>query len=227
MSPLCVCFVRWWGGRLLLLLLLHAVRSLLLCPPVHRPGSVNIIKNPPKAKFLELEGLTWPRAHNKHKKLKFSSYIRIFRVIYEEGLPIIYEEMRKYFPIYEETVNHIWLCNCSILNFLILYMRKILFYFLSLKGLMLSFSPSWCSIAVEHRKLEWEVVPGPGPTIKKLILSLPLTICAEPVFVNISRSRGIDSQPGGQLRQTYLTFRPARLYTGWRNRFLRIDSCAS
>ncbi len=32
---------------------------------------------------------------------------------------LIYEEMRKYFPIYEESVRLIWLCNCSILNFLI------------------------------------------------------------------------------------------------------------
>jgi hypothetical protein len=32
---------------------------------------------------------------------------------------IIYEEMRNYFPINEEAVSHIWLCNCSILNFLI------------------------------------------------------------------------------------------------------------
>ncbi len=32
---------------------------------------------------------------------------------------LVYEEMRKYLPIYEETVSHIWLCNCSILNFLI------------------------------------------------------------------------------------------------------------
>jgi hypothetical protein len=31
----------------------------------------------------------------------------------------IYEEMRKYFPMYEEAVSHIRLCNCSILNFLI------------------------------------------------------------------------------------------------------------
>ncbi len=30
---------------------------------------------------------------------------------------LIYEEMRKYFPIYEEAVRHVWLCNCSILNF--------------------------------------------------------------------------------------------------------------
>ncbi len=32
---------------------------------------------------------------------------------------LIYEEMRKYFPIDEEAVSHIWLCNCSTLNFLI------------------------------------------------------------------------------------------------------------
>ncbi len=30
---------------------------------------------------------------------------------------LLYEEMRKYFPIYEEAVSHIWLCNCSTLNF--------------------------------------------------------------------------------------------------------------
>ncbi len=29
-----------------------------------------------------------------------------------------YEEMRKYFTIYEEAFSHIWLCKCSILNFL-------------------------------------------------------------------------------------------------------------
>jgi hypothetical protein len=39
--------------------------------------------------------------------------------------------MREYFPIYEEAVSHILLYNCSILNFLILYMRKIRFSFLS------------------------------------------------------------------------------------------------
>ncbi len=31
----------------------------------------------------------------------------------------IYEEMCKYFTIYEEAVNHIWLCNRSSLNILI------------------------------------------------------------------------------------------------------------
>ncbi len=40
---------------------------------------------------------------------------------------LIYEEMRKYFSIYEEAVSHIWLRNCSIL--ISLYMRKIWFSF--------------------------------------------------------------------------------------------------
>ncbi len=40
---------------------------------------------------------------------------------------LINEEMRKYFPIYEEAVSHEWLCNCSTL-------RKILISFLSVYG---------------------------------------------------------------------------------------------
>jgi hypothetical protein len=32
---------------------------------------------------------------------------------------LTYEEIRKYFPIYEEAVSHIRLSNCTILNFLI------------------------------------------------------------------------------------------------------------
>ncbi len=43
---------------------------------------------------------------------------------------LIYEEMRTYFPIYEEAVSHIWLCNCSILNFLI-YEENLIFLFIS------------------------------------------------------------------------------------------------
>ncbi len=39
---------------------------------------------------------------------------------------LIYEEMRKYFTIYEEAVSHKWLCN-----WISLYMGKILFPFLS------------------------------------------------------------------------------------------------
>jgi hypothetical protein len=43
---------------------------------------------------------------------------------------LIYEEMRKFFSIYEEAVSHIWLCNCSILNFLI-YEKNLIFFFIS------------------------------------------------------------------------------------------------
>ncbi len=44
---------------------------------------------------------------------------------------------------------------------------------------------------------------------------------SEPEFVNLLRSPGINSQPGRPVRQPYLTYRPARLYTvGCRNRFL-------
>jgi hypothetical protein len=43
---------------------------------------------------------------------------------------LIYEEMRKYFPIYEddEAVSQIRLSNCSILNFLI-YKENLIFFF--------------------------------------------------------------------------------------------------
>ncbi len=42
---------------------------------------------------------------------------------------LIYEEMRKYFTIYEEAVNHISLCTRSL--WISFFMRKFLFYFLS------------------------------------------------------------------------------------------------
>jgi hypothetical protein len=43
---------------------------------------------------------------------------------------LIYVEMHKYFPIYEEAVSHIWLCNCSILS-LIIYEENMIFFFIS------------------------------------------------------------------------------------------------
>jgi hypothetical protein len=43
---------------------------------------------------------------------------------------LIYGEMRKYFPIYEEAVTHIWLCICSIPNFLIVE-ENLIFFFIS------------------------------------------------------------------------------------------------
>jgi hypothetical protein len=59
------------------------------------------------------------------KENQISSYIRTFRV--EQR---INEEMRKYFPICEEVVSHICLCNCSTLNFL-MYEENFLFFFIS------------------------------------------------------------------------------------------------
>jgi hypothetical protein len=47
---------------------------------------------------------------------------------------LIYEEMWKYFPIYEEeAVSHLWLCNCSILNFLI-YEENLIVFFISVES---------------------------------------------------------------------------------------------
>jgi hypothetical protein len=46
---------------------------------------------------------------------------------------LIYEEMRKYFTIYEKAISHIWLCNCSILNFLI-YEENLIFFFISVEA---------------------------------------------------------------------------------------------
>ncbi len=49
----------------------------------------------------------------KKKKIKFSSYIRKFRVEQLQSHPymkkgfLMHEEMRKYFQIYEEAVSHI------------------------------------------------------------------------------------------------------------------------
>ncbi len=43
---------------------------------------------------------------------------------------LIYEKMRKYLTINEEACSHIWLCNCSILNFLI-YEENLKFFFIS------------------------------------------------------------------------------------------------
>ncbi len=49
---------------------------------------------------------------------------------------LIFEEMRKYFPIYEEAItSHIWLCNCSSLNFLI-YEENLIFFFIGVDTIL-------------------------------------------------------------------------------------------
>jgi hypothetical protein len=70
------------------------------------------------------------------KKRKFSSYIRQFRMEQlQSHIPmrkgfLICEEMRKYLTVYEEAVSHIWLCNCSILNFFI-FEENLIFFLIS------------------------------------------------------------------------------------------------
>ncbi len=41
--------------------------------------------------------------------------------------------------------------------------------------------------------------------------SIPALSSSEPVFLNLLKCPGIDSQPGGSVRQPYLTYRPVRL----------------
>jgi hypothetical protein len=48
---------------------------------------------------------------------------------------------------------------------------------------------------------------------------------AEPVFVDLLRGPGIDSQPGGPVRNPICRTGPPG-YIGWRNRFLGIDAWA-
>ncbi len=45
---------------------------------------------------------------------------------------LIYDEMHKYLHIYEEAVSHLWLCDCSILHFLI-YEENLIFCFISVQ----------------------------------------------------------------------------------------------
>ncbi len=74
------------------------------------------------------------------KKIKFSPFIRKFRIeqlqksYIRKGF-LIYEEMRKYLTIYEKAVSHIWLWNCSTLNFL-LYEEDLIFLLVYLTWLL-------------------------------------------------------------------------------------------
>ena len=72
--------------------------------------------------------------HTEKKKIKFSSYIRKFRVeqlqSYMRKGFLIYEQMRKYFPVYEEAVIYDF-ANAPF--WISLYMRKILFPFVSVQ----------------------------------------------------------------------------------------------
>jgi hypothetical protein len=69
---------------------------------------------------------------------------------YRRGF-LIYEEMRKFFPIYEEAVSHILLCTRSLL--ISLYMRKIL-------SVIYSHDQSAYSAAGKYVDRSWEYING-------------------------------------------------------------------
>ncbi len=83
------------------------------------------------------------------KKITFSSYC--MREI-QSGAFAKYEEMGKYFPIYEEAVSHIWLCNCSTLNFLI-YEENLIFFFISVRRVRWMTLCAICGIAASRRSI--------------------------------------------------------------------------
>ncbi len=58
-----------------------------------------------------------------------------------------------------------------------------------------------------HNKTAVSLLKLNTTQIQKDCISFP-----EPVFVNLLRSPGIDAQPGGPVRQPYLTYWPARLH---------------
>ncbi len=64
----------------------------------------------------------------------------------------------------------------------------------------------------------------PGKTTRRDDEIYNIHLCTEPVFVNHLRSPRIDSQPGGPVQLTYLSYRPAMLHrlseSNPRNRFL-------
>ncbi len=87
--------------------------------------------------FVLLRGKGW------RKLTKLLRHIHVYKEIQSGAVTksymrngfLIYEEMRQYFPIYEEAVSHIWFCNCSIVNFLI-YEENLIFFFISVQWMV-------------------------------------------------------------------------------------------
>jgi hypothetical protein len=112
-----------------------------------------------------------------NKKIKFSSYTRKFRVeqlqshIYLRKGFLIYEEMRKYFPIFEEAaVSHIWLCYCSIRNFLI-YEENLIFFFISaMTPKLLKYCTAMVPLLIRFSsEKQWDLLPSCEFCTKKTV----------------------------------------------------------
>jgi hypothetical protein len=77
---------------------------------------------------------------------------------------------------------------------------------------------------------KYVVWAGEGRGESGMLFSTPISestryLRPEPVFVDLLMRPGIDSQPGGQVRNPICRTGPPG-YIGWRNRFLGIDSWA-
>ncbi len=88
------------------------------------------------------------------KENQISTYMRKFsscKVIYSMRKGFLkYEEMRKHWTIYEEAVSHIWLCNCSILNFHT-YEEHFIFFFIC----VLDIAPCMGTSTYMKTQLKW------------------------------------------------------------------------
>ncbi len=121
-----------------------------LCP---HNTSILVKSQPPTLTKATVEclGSTQERGISTNRKLHTDKKEKIIFLIHKEILNgavaksfmrkgfLIYEEMRKYLLIYEEFVSHIWLCNCSLMNFL-LYKENLIFLLISALYLQYSFT---------------------------------------------------------------------------------------
>ncbi len=74
-------------------------------------------------------------------------------------------------------------------------------------------------VTFDQERIHTTVLSTPGSSASVLHLHFHLWYVvlshqfdSEPVFVNLFRSPGIDSQPSGPVRKAYLTYWPARLH---------------
>ncbi len=79
------------------------------------------------------------------KRIKFFSYVGKFRMEQLQShiwgrASNIWGNALKYLPKYEEAVSHIWLCNCSTLNFLI-YEENFILFFISVRRTVMGVEP--------------------------------------------------------------------------------------
>ncbi len=75
---------------------------------------------------------------------------------------LIYEEVRKYLAVYEEANSHIWLCNRSLLNFLI-FEENLIIFFISARcsrqfRYLFSSNRIFSTVSLENASSRWRIV---------------------------------------------------------------------